>query len=164
MGVIYGKPYQIGGGGSSNSLKIYKSSAPPDVGKHEDVVLITEQNIPTSYTQPDEPSEKQIGDVWVVTGDGGVEVTLGKQPKITYSLLGAQQWNGAAWKPCKFCRKYTIFSYRAFLKKEDALKLFHGQPVQHAGGSCQYCPVCGRPLTEETWQQLKKRLKVLHEV
>lgn len=98
MGVIYGKPYQIGGGGSSNSLKIYKSSAPPDVGKHGDVVLITEQNIPTSYTQPDEPSEKQIGDVWVVTGDGGVEITLGKQPKITYSLLGAQQWDGAAWK------------------------------------------------------------------
>ena len=86
------------------------------------MVLITEQNIPTSYTQPDEPSEKQIGDVWVVTGDGGVEITLGKQPKITYSLLGAQQWDGGKWNRLDgyvwIEREWVKFSIKGILLKD----------------------------------------------
>lgn len=68
--------------------------------------------------------------------------------------------NREAWEPCKFCGKYTIFSYRAFLKKEDAIKTLHGETVQQACGFCQYCPVCGHPLTEEAWAELEKRLGV----
>lgn len=45
-----------------------------------------------------------------------------------------------AWKPCMLC------------KNPKSLNLFLDM-------NCRYCPKCGRPLTEEAWAELEKRLR-----
>lgn len=45
-----------------------------------------------------------------------------------------------AWEPCMLC------------KNPKSLNLFLEM-------NCRYCPKCGRPLTEEAWAELEKRLR-----
>ena len=61
-----------------------------------------------------------------------------------------------AWKPCECCNgaKYVYGQASAVVPNGDK-----GQIEKEVEGDFDYCPECGRPLTPEAWDMLKKRLR-----
>lgn len=61
-----------------------------------------------------------------------------------------------AWEPCKLCggAKYVYGYASAVAPNGDK-----GQIETEVEGDFDYCPICGRPLTEEAWDALEKRLR-----
>lgn len=68
------------------------------------------------------------------------------------------------WKPCEFCGyveypdknyypKSGYVFYAGFYKQYD-VDDFHEEETDNV----KFCPNCGRPLTEEAWNELEKRL------
>ena len=58
-----------------------------------------------------------------------------------------------AWKSCKLCEKYKVFQFNAWEKPEMSLGNIDCM------GTSLFCPHCGRPLTEQAWDELEKRLR-----
>lgn len=60
-----------------------------------------------------------------------------------------------AWEPCKLCggAKYVYGHASAVVPSGDK-----GQIETEVEGDFDYCPECGRPLTDEAWAELEKRL------
>lgn len=72
----------------------------------------------------------------------------------------------SAWEPCEFCGEwiggectpkeqdagYTLY---AGYSKQVAVDDFWEDEIEDV----QYCPKCGRPLTEEAWKELEQRLE-----
>lgn len=61
-----------------------------------------------------------------------------------------------AWEPCEYCNgaKYVYGQAIAVVPNGDK-----GQIEKEVEGDFDYCPECGRPLTPEAWDMLKKRLR-----
>lgn len=98
MAVLYGEPLIIGAQ-KVLGFNVFAAAQTPAEGKPGDICLIITGSMGTALISPVEPSVKAVGDVWIVTGDtGGVQVTVGEGTLNTVRLLGAQQWDGAAWK------------------------------------------------------------------
>ena len=71
-----------------------------------------------------------------------------------------------AWEPCEWCGEWIGGDCRP--REQDAgYKLYAGYCKQVAADDfyedeteeLNYCPICGRPLTEEAWEELEKRLR-----
>lgn len=76
-----------------------------------------------------------------------------------------QTLDRSAWEPCEFCGEwiggectpkeqdagYTLY---AGYSKQVAVDDFWEDEIEDV----QYCPKCGRPLTEEAWKELERRL------
>ena len=60
------------------------------------------------------------------------------------------------WKPCGYCTgtKYVYGHSSAVVPNGDK-----GQIEREAEGDFDYCPKSGRPLTDEAWAELERRLK-----
>lgn len=67
-----------------------------------------------------------------------------------------------AWKPCDRCRSkenaIDRFSGHEFLI-DDAEIYFYDSEDGWESEEIRFCPWCGRPLTEEAWAELEKRLR-----
>ena len=69
------------------------------------------------------------------------------------------------WGPCEFCG-YTEYPDKKFYPKNGYL-FYAGFTKQYAADEfheeetedVRYCPKCGRPLTEEAWAELERRLR-----
>ena len=66
-----------------------------------------------------------------------------------------------AWKPCEFCGKADFGEYgfeigRSYVKIACAIGSWRFQAEEQF----HFCPKCGRPLTEEAWAELEKRMGV----
>ena len=61
-----------------------------------------------------------------------------------------------AWEPCGLCNgaKYVYGHASAVVPNGD-----NGQIEKEIEGDFDYCPECGRPLTEKGWEDLEKRLR-----
>lgn len=61
-----------------------------------------------------------------------------------------------AWVPCDYCAnvKYITGNATAVVPNKD-----NRQIETYMEGDFDYCPVCGRPLTNEAWAELEKRLR-----
>lgn len=70
-------------------------------------------------------------------------VMIGEALNMAIAVLRAQQspLDRSWWKGCRQCRP-------------------GGQLELDADCEWSYCPYCGRPLTEETWAELEKKLEV----
>ena len=64
------------------------------------------------------------------------------------------------WSPCNFCAgaKYTTGTVTAVYPVSET----HQQETL-AEGDFDFCPVCGRPMTDEAMQMVMDRMEVLHE-
>lgn len=69
------------------------------------------------------------------------------------------------WEPCEFCGEWMAGDCRP--KEQDAgYKLYAGYCKQVAADDffedeteeLNYCPICGRPLTPEAWEELERRM------
>lgn len=65
-----------------------------------------------------------------------------------------------AWKPCEFCGKADFGEYgfeigRSYVKIACALGSWRFPTEEQF----HFCPKCGRPLTEEAWAELEKRMR-----
>ena len=67
-----------------------------------------------------------------------------------------------AWEPCSRCRpqenSLDRFSGHEFLI-DDAEIYFYDSEDGWEGEEIRFCPWCGRPLTEEAWAELEKRVR-----
>lgn len=64
-----------------------------------------------------------------------------------------------AWEPCNLCRGKQCSRCARFLRKDSykfCSRCFTGQEYIPL---TDYCPKCGRPMTEEAWAELEKRLR-----
>lgn len=66
-----------------------------------------------------------------------------------------------AWEPCEFCGKADFGEYgfeigRSYVKIACAIGSWRFQTEEQF----HFCPECGRPLTEEAWAELEKRMGV----
>ena len=70
----------------------------------------------------------------------------------------------SAWEPCEFCG-YTEYPEKKLYPKDGYL-FYAGYTKQYAVDSfheeetedVKFCPRCGRPLTEEAWAELERRV------
>ena len=71
-----------------------------------------------------------------------------------------------AWEPCEWCGEWIGGDCRP--REQDAgYKLYAGYCKQVAADDfyedeteeLNYCPICGRPLTEEAWAEMEKRMR-----
>ena len=65
------------------------------------------------------------------------------------------------WEPCEFCGKADFGEYgfeigRSYVKIACAIGSWRFQAEEQF----HFCPKCGRPLTEEAWAELEKRMGV----
>lgn len=105
--------------------------------------------------------------ICVATGASGnylKEKDYGKR-WVAYAYKPAQV-DRSAWEPCEFCGEwiggectpkeqdagYTLY---AGYSKQVAVDDFWEDEIEDV----QYCPKCGRPLTEEAWKELEQRLE-----
>lgn len=69
-----------------------------------------------------------------------------------------------AWEPCSRCRpqenSLDRFSGHEFLI-DDAEIYFYDSEDGWEGEEIKFCPWCGRPLTDEAWAELEKRVRRL---
>ena len=67
----------------------------------------------------------------------------------TRAILGDRE----AWEPCKACSSEYSQKIVAVVER------YHGCLTETIKTiKVSYCPVCGRPLTEEAWAELEKRM------
>lgn len=76
--------------------------------------------------------------------------------------------NREAWQPCEYCGDYEslpehIVNGKVIGKVFDACICedqngYHIELPHDPDIGIQYCPVCGRPLTDSAWKQLEERL------
>lgn len=61
-----------------------------------------------------------------------------------------------AWEPCGYCNgaKY-IYGHASAVVPNG----YKRQIEKETEGDFDYCPKCGRPLTDEAWAELEKRLR-----
>ena len=65
-----------------------------------------------------------------------------------------------AWEPCEFCGKADFGEYgfeigRSYVKIACALGSWRFPTEEQF----HFCPKCGRPLAEEAWAELEKRMR-----
>lgn len=89
--------------------------------------------------------EAEIDGLYAETNKSG-RIELDKQrPAVEVALAALQERE--EWKPCWLC------------------SISSGEPAKHlilpetCNNEAKYCPECGRPLTEEAWAELEKRLR-----
>lgn len=86
-------------------------------------------------------------------GHGGEMRTVPESPRL----------NREAWKPCEFCgedRKDFGLDCGG-----DGIGIVIGNSLATIGSDSwgflvNFCPKCGRPITEEAWEMLEQRLEV----
>ena len=63
------------------------------------------------------------------------------------------------WKPCEWCGSVgkTSDNWVCTLEDDDGHTVTNNHIVVRA--TANYCPECGRPLTDEAWELLEKRLR-----
>ena len=59
-----------------------------------------------------------------------------------------------AWEPCGLCGTLNDEIMCRFSKKTE-----YDQSTTSRYAMARFCPNCGRPLTEETWAELEKRVR-----
>lgn len=59
-----------------------------------------------------------------------------------------------AWEPCAECSNEYSQKIKAIVER------YHGMITETKDLKVYYCPKCGRPLTEEAWDKLEKRMGV----
>lgn len=85
--------------------------------------------------------------------------------------------NREAWKACEYCRENDrnvyktehypgICDFETFLDGDDDIAVnAYNHRTQYTEEFCfsfpvLFCPKCGRPLNEQAWEMLEKRLEV----
>lgn len=65
------------------------------------------------------------------------------------------------WSPCNFCAgaKYITGGVTAVYPVSETR-----QQEALAEGDFDFCPVCGKPLTDEAVEMVMKRMEALHEI
>ena len=71
-----------------------------------------------------------------------------------------------AWEPCEWCGEW-IGGDCSPREQDAGYKLYAGYCKQVAADDfyedeteeLNYCPICGRPLTEEAWAEMEKRMR-----
>ena len=66
------------------------------------------------------------------------------------------------WEPCQFCRTKNRI-HLGFDGYDDAISIVTDNNAaaiesDSFGFIVGYCPMCGRPLTEQSWQELERRV------
>lgn len=73
-----------------------------------------------------------------------------------------------AWAPCEFCEEHENPEEVSMLTTDEyesdrGMFIYNGILASNSGEfqmrRIDYCPVCGRPLTEEAWVELEKRIR-----
>lgn len=70
--------------------------------------------------------------------------------------------NRKAWKPCERCkpRESALDRFGAHDFQVDGAEIyFHDTDNGWESEEIQFCPWCSRPLTDEAWQMLEKRIR-----
>ncbi|MCI7325961.1 hypothetical protein MR657_11175 [bacterium] len=96
-------------------------------------------------------TDEQLDDIWKEM----LKPDTKKPPRLDRS----------AWEPCEFCG-YAEYPDKALQPKEGYL-FYAGFSKQRGVDSfCEgeteeinFCPICGRPLTDAAWEMLEKRLE-----
>ena len=69
--------------------------------------------------------------------------------------------NREAWKPCPRCQPRRVIPKEGcrheFIIQDDGLFMYD-TAFGWEGVTIDFCPWCGRPLTEKAWEILEKRL------
>lgn len=72
------------------------------------------------------------------------------------------------WKGCDYCNANIYVKVKKYLRPLLAAATYVGELRDkledltggaYVGVPKKYCPICGRPLTEEAWAELERRLK-----
>lgn len=96
---------------------------------------------------------------------------LSKAVKMAIAALRAQQESAkldrSRWEGCEACGDKFFVARRQYMRPiiapltpEQALmdKLTDLTGIAYVRFSCKFCPACGRPLTEEAWAELERRI------
>ena len=111
---------------------------------------------------------------WFIVDHAHIEnpdKTLYTKEGVTYSDYGAYftayayppaHIDREAWKPCEQCvqkeKPLDRFSGHEF-QIDGAEIYYHDTDYGWEGEEIKFCPWCGRPLTEEAWAEMEKRLR-----
>lgn len=56
---------------------------------------------------------------------------------------------------CNICKRYKHFVYKGFKDKQNMIDYMRKKSSVHVAGSCNYCPKCGKPLTDQVFKEQK---------
>lgn len=67
------------------------------------------------------------------------------------------------WEPCKYCRNDDGRKFLSFDGAGDGITIEIDNELaciesDSFGFIIGYCPMCGRPLTEQAWQEIERRV------
>lgn len=63
-----------------------------------------------------------------------------------------------AWEPCEWCEGANTINGTAVFSKNSKTIIETVEYTNAVEGKFDFCPHCGRPLTEEAWAELERRL------
>lgn len=63
----------------------------------------------------------------------------------------------SAWEPCEYCKGAKFISGWASAETKTESGISFESRIE---GDFLFCPMCGRPLTDDAWEMLEKRLEV----
>ena len=80
----------------------------------------------------------------------------------TPSKLDRSRWNGCEhcdveWEPGEYWSDDFEYDSHEFRIDDDSI-LYHDSRFGWEGVTIKFCPFCGRPLTEEAWAELERRI------
>ena len=99
--------------------------------------------------------EKSImGSIGVWNGESCFAERDYRKDWIAYT---AKRINREKWEPCELCSGKHLQT----VGFDDRIYLCSGNSKPPENERFRFCPSCGRPLTDQAWDELEKRLKVV---
>lgn len=161
--------------GDENQTPTLTSDHFPDVKKMVPLTLeqLREMEKPTPvWAEMEEKTIEAWDGYWCICHRGHI-ITPGlvsmyadKMDGVTFYTYLPAHIDREAYEPCEWCGEWIGGDCRP--KEQDVgYKLYAGYCKQVAADDfyedeteeLNYCPICGRPLTDEAWAELEKRLR-----